>query len=163
MKWQRFSTVVLEESDLNISLSGKDTKAQPKLHHGSQANMLQMRHAKLQSSTEHIPQSQAPHNFVDFVLFYLFLSFFQTLYSPKQTKTPFHFIQHKNIFKFYITFLVFATPESLPPAIPSQALLATLAPISSGGDLKEGYYLLIQGLQVQTQFESVFDVGQEDP
>ena len=57
MKLQIFLIVNSEENILNTSLNGKDMKAQPKLHHGSQANMLQMRHAKSQSSTRHIPQT----------------------------------------------------------------------------------------------------------
>ena len=143
-KLQKFSTVIFEGSDLNTLLSGRDTKAQQKLHLGSRVNMLPMRHAKSQNSTRHTPQSRVPHNFI-FYCFFLVLIFFlsfQTQFSLKTklilffiNKTPKTFL--KNI---YSTFSVSATPGLPPPAILLPALPATLTlAFSSAGPEEERF------------------------
>ena len=75
-KFQKFSTVVFKGSDLNTLSSGRDMKAQRKLHLGSRANMLQMQHAKLQSFTRRTLQSRVPHNFIYIFLSCSYFSFF---------------------------------------------------------------------------------------
>ena len=107
-KLQKFSTVVFKGSDLNTLSSGRDMKAQRKVHCGSRANMLQMQHAKLQSSTRCTPQSWVPHNFIYIVFLVLnFRSFFSDTILIK-TKLILLFFHHqkeniskKHLFYFF--------------------------------------------------------------
>ena len=119
-----------------------------------------------------VPQGisyKAESPITSFILFFLIsFFFFWILYLLKTKLIHFFLSTLKKFPKFYLTFQVSATPESFPPAIPPQALLATLNPpasvadtASSAGNPQSTCCLWIQGLQGQTWFRNALDTGRE--